>query len=279
MKINQYTPKILILACGLTLASCASNKNPNDPYESYNRKVFAFNMVADHYVVRPAAVGYTYIIPEPIRTAASNFYNNLRDVISLANDILQLNGINTMHTTMRIALNSTFGLLGFIDVASGLGLPQDKNTFGNTMKKWGWKHSSYFIVPFLGPGTIRDQVAILPDTYFNPLFYVIKDPVLSWSVFGVDALDQRSQLFDHEKLLDQALDPYAAMRDVYLQSQGEYIQVNENESANSESIEVDQLIDEENGESTIHHTTKVNHEDPVDQLIDEENNKANQAVK
>ncbi len=264
--------KLLITLGCCVLAGCATSKNPNDPYENYNRPVFAFNMTVDHYVLRPVTVGYTYI-PDPIREALSNFYNNLRDFVSLANDILQLDGIDTMQTTMRIALNSTFGLLGLIDVASSMGLPQYTNTFGNTLRRWGWTDSNYFLIPFMGPGTVRDQIGIAPDIYFNPLFYIINDPYISWSIFGINLLDQRSQYLGQDELLEQTLDPYATIRDLYLQKNGAYKYATESANGvSNESENIDELIDEQNGESAPHHTAKPNgHDAEVDNLIDEEN--------
>lgn len=255
------------------MAGCATSKNPNDPYENYNRPVFAFNMTVDHYVLRPVTVGYTYI-PDPIREALGNFYNNLRDFVSLANDILQLDGIDTMQTTMRIAINSTFGILGLIDVASSMGLPQYTNTFGNTLKRWGWTDSNYFLIPFMGPGTVRDQVGIAPDIYFNPLFYIINDPYISWSIFGINLLDQRSKYLGQDDLLEQTLDPYATIRDLYLQKNGAYKYATESAYGNdsNESENIDDLIDEQNGESTPHRAVRSNSNDAeVDSLIAEEN--------
>jgi phospholipid-binding lipoprotein MlaA len=229
-------------------------------------------MTVDHYVLRPVTVGYTYI-PDPIREALGNFYNNLRDFVSLANDILQLDGIDTMQTTMRIALNSTFGILGLIDVSSSMGLPQYTNTFGNTLKRWGWTNSSYFLVPFLGPATIRDQLGIIPDVYFNPLFYIINDPWISWSIFGINLIDQRSKYLGQDELLEQTLDPYATIRDLYLQKNGAYIYATESSgNNNAESENIDNLISEENGESAPQIKPRTNNNDSeVDNLINEEN--------
>lgn len=260
MLSKKITGPLLAISSSL-LIGCATSQNPNDPYEHYNRGVFTFNMVLDHYVLRPVAVGYTYI-PEPIRYAVSNFYNNLRDFVSLANDILQLDGTDAMQTTMRISINSTFGLLGLIDVSSSLGLPQYTNTFGNTMKTWGWQDSSYFLVPFLGPGTFRDQLGIIPDVYFNPLFWIIHDPWISYSIFAINLIDQRSQYLGQDNLLTQTLDPYATIRDVYLQRKGAYKYPSESQGSESESV--DNLIDEENGTPT-----KTN--SSLDNIIDEEN--------
>ena len=263
--------KLLIILSSSALVGCASSKNPNDPYENYNRPVFEFNMTVDHYVLRPVTVGYTYI-PDPIREALGNFYNNLRDFVSLANDILQLDGIDTMQTTMRIALNSTFGILGLIDVSSSMGLPQYTNTFGNTLKRWGWTDSSYFLVPFLGPATVRDQLGIIPDVYFNPLFYIINDPWISWSIFGINLLDQRSKYLGQDELLEQTLDPYATIRDLYLQKNGAYKYATESNDNNTESENTDNLISEENGESSPQIKPQANNNDSeVDNLINEEN--------
>jgi len=263
--------KLLLILSSSVLVSCASSKNPNDPYENYNRPVFEFNMTVDHYVLRPVTVGYTYI-PDPIREALGNFYNNLRDFVSLANDILQLDGIDTMQTTMRIALNSTFGILGLIDISSSIGLPQYTNTFGNTLKRWGWTDSSYFLVPFLGPATVRDQLGIIPDVYFNPLFYIINDPSISWSIFGINLLDQRSKYLGQDELLEQTLDPYATIRDLYLQKNGAYKYATESNDNNTESENIDNLISEENGESAPQIKPQANNNDSeVDNLINEEN--------
>lgn len=265
--------KFLITLGCCAVAGCATSKNPNDPYENYNRPVFAFNMTVDHYILRPVTVGYTYI-PDPIREALGNFYNNLRDIVSLANDILQLDGIDTMQTTMRIAINSTFGILGLIDVASSMGLPQYTNTFGNTLKRWGWTDSNYFLIPFMGPGTVRDQVGIAPDIYFNPLFYIINDPYVSWSIFGINLLDQRSKYLGQDELLEQTLDPYATIRDLYLQKNGAYKYATESSDSNdsNESENIDELIDEQNGESTPHRAVKqIGNDAEVDNLIAEEN--------
>jgi phospholipid-binding lipoprotein MlaA len=262
---KKFTRPLLAISGSLLIASCATSQNPNDPYEHYNRDVFTFNMAVDHYVLRPVAVGYTYI-PEPIRYAVSNFYNNLHDFVSLANDILQLDGTDTMQTTMRIAINSTFGLLGLIDVSSSLGLPQYTNTFGNTMKTWGWQDSNYFLVPFLGPATFRDQLGIIPDVYFNPLFWIINDPWISYSIFAINLIDLRSQYLGQDKLLTQTLDPYATIRDVYLQRKGAYKYPSESQGSESESL--DSLIDEENG---IPSKPSSNSSTNLDNIIDEEN--------
>lgn len=266
---------ITACVCGSVLVGCASSANPNDPYEAYNRKVFEANMQMDKYVLRPITVGYTYV-PEPIRYAVGNFYSNLRDFVSLANDALQLDGINTMQTIMRISINSTFGILGLIDISSSLGLPEYKNTFGNTFKRWGWTDSHYFMVPFLGPGTVRDQLGLIPDIYFNPLFWIINDPIISWSIFGINLLDMRSSYLSQDQLLEQTLDPYATIRDLYLQKNGEYKFPTESTSSihrNKDDDDIDSMIVEQNNESQPQLKQTKNNDEDIDAMIAEENNK------
>lgn len=272
---------ITIALSSLTLG-CATTANPNDPYETYNRQVFAGNMAMDKYVLRPITVGYTYV-PDPVRELVSNFYGNLRDFVSLGNDVLQLDGINTMQTFMRIAINSTFGIFGLLDISSSLGLPAYKNTFGNTFKRWGWTDSHYLLVPFLGPGTVRDQLGLIPDIYFNPLFWIINDPLISWPIFAVNLLDMRSQYLDQDQLLEQTLDPYATIRDLYLQKNGAYIYPTESTNVQKSDDEenIDDLISEQNGESkptnsqkkVITNQTHSNNDTDIDAMIAEENSK------
>lgn len=268
----------LILGSGIVLSGCATGSNPNDPYEAYNRQVFAANMAMDKYALRPITVGYTYV-PEPIRYAVSNFYTNLRDFVSLGNDILQLDGVNTMQTTMRIALNTTFGLLGLIDVASSLGLPEYKNTFGDTMKSWGWTNSSYFLIPFLGPGTLRDQIGIVPDIYFNPLFWVIHDPWISWSIFAVNLLDTRSRYLDQDQLLEHTLDPYATIRDLYLQKNGAYKYPTESKNiSDSKEENIDELIDETSAKTGKTSASATSQDNDIDAIIADETAKKNSSA-
>lgn len=222
---NKLLKKIrnISVLTSILLSSCATSSNPNDPYENYNRKVFAINMTMDEYVLRPVTVGYTSYVPDPIQYALGNFYGNLRDFVSLGNDVLQLDGLNTMQTFMRVVINSTFGIFGLIDVSTSLGLPEYKNDFGTTLKTWGWTNSNYFLVPFMGPGTLRDQLGVIPDVYFNPVFWVIHDDWISYPIFAIGQLDNRAKYLGQDELLAQTLDPYATIRDLYLQNKGIYI--------------------------------------------------------
>jgi phospholipid-binding lipoprotein MlaA len=152
-------------------------------------------------------------------------------------------------------------------------LPQYKNSFGSTFKRWGWQHSSYLIVPFFGPGTVRDDLGLIPDVYFNPLFYFIQDPVISYSIFGLNLLDSRSKILGQDQIISQTLDPYATIRDLYLQKNGSYIyptdNVNGPESSSADDS-IDQLIDDQTVESAPRVNPARNSDSELDSILDEE---------
>lgn len=148
-----------LLLIGLFAAQPAfAERNPADPYEPYNRAVSKFNDKADQYVMAPVARGYRKITPQPVRTGVSNFFNNLRDVVSFGSNVLRLDIKRASEDLVRVGLNSTFGLGGLIDVAGAGGVPNNKNSLGDTMASWGWKNSNYFVVPLMGPSTVRDTL-------------------------------------------------------------------------------------------------------------------------
>lgn len=214
----------------------------NDPLEGYNRAVYKFNDKLDKAILRPVATWYSEYIPGPLKSTVNNFYNNLRDFVSLGNDIIQLDGEASMENLMRVGINSTFGIFGLIDVASSLGLKHQSNSFGNTLKHYGWKNSSYFVIPFFGPSTIRDAIGFIPDIYFNPTWYVVDNNYASVGLFAVSAIDRRSQFLEFDQTLDLSIDPYAALRDFYLQARGESI-INSTESS-SNGVDIDTLLNE-----------------------------------
>lgn len=226
-----------------------SNTINHDPLENYNRNAYRMNSTIDKNIIRPTTVGYVDYVPSPIRSALQNFFNNLRDFVSLGNDILQLDGMNTMHNFMRISINSTFGLLGIIDISSNMGLEETKNTFGRTLKVYGWESSSYYVIPLLGPSTVRDTVGMIPDTLFNPTWYLIPSAYISIGLFAINAIDTRAKYLEYDQLLNSTMDPYVTMRDTYMQSIGEPIPV-----SHVNDVNIDDLLDE--GESASNKPTE-----------------------
>ena len=239
MQYKKYFKIIIIILLINTNIGCATGKNPIDPYESYNRKIFIFNAVVDKAVIRPTAVVYKDYTPGPLQLIINNFYNNLRDFVSLGNDVLQLKAMETMQTTMRISINTVFGIFGFIDVSSSLGLQRNLNSFGNTFKTYGWKNSNYVVIPFLGSSTVRDGIGIAPDILFNPTWYIFSDWI-SYTNFGISLISTRANFIGIDTQIEQmSLDPYITVRDLYLQSRG-YIAESQIDNTN-----IDELIDTE----------------------------------
>ena len=252
--ITNNTNKTHITNESTTSIPQQSNESSVDPFENYNRNAFRMNMKLDRTIVRPTTVWYINNVPSPARYTIANFYNNLRDFVTLGDDILQLNGMNSMQMLMRISINTTIGLFGFIDISSAIGLDEHKNTFGNTLKVYGWKNSSYFVIPLLGPSTVRDAIGLVPDIYFNPTWYVVNNDYISVGLFSISAVDSRSKYLDADSLLMTSLDPYVTIRDVYMQSIGEPIIYNNSNN----NVNIDNLIDDDDNTPTAESSVAKN---------------------
>jgi len=202
----------------LLLSGCvAVGPNPDDPYEKINRKIYSFNAVFDEYILKPPAKFYAFAVPAPVRAGVNNVYNNINMFPTVANDLLQADFQQAILDTWRFIINSSMGIAGIFDVASLCQLPPHENDLGITFAKWGDKHSPYIIIPFLGPSTIRDGFGLMFDyTFFTPYPYIHQDYMIE-SVLGFRYVDLRSRMFDTDKFISAAPDPYAFMRDAYLQ--------------------------------------------------------------
>lgn len=198
------------------LQGCATRQNP-DPLEPWNRKVFAFNETLDSNVLKPMAEGYKAVTPEPVRTAFSNFLNNLKDVWSTANLFLQGRFKDGTLGVIRVTVNSTFGLGGLIDIATPMQLDRPNEDFGQTLGVWGVKPGAYIVWPVLGPSTLRDSVGLPGDLYFSAS--TLATYPREANVFRVtQVVHTRANLLDAGNLIDDvALDKYAFIRDAYLQ--------------------------------------------------------------
>lgn len=209
------------LAAALLSVGCASNpdrvQDPRDPLESYNRAVFRFNTDFDKAFMRPIAIGYRKITPEPVDRGITNFFQNLADVTSAANNVLQFKMSRAGSDVGRIFINTTVGVLGFIDVATNVGLPSYKEDFGQTLGYWGLEPGAYFVLPFLGPSTMRDTIGTAGDFVTDPLFNLRQSEV-HWGLLGLRAVDERADLLTAVDIVeDAAIDPYSFIRDAYLQ--------------------------------------------------------------
>jgi phospholipid-binding lipoprotein MlaA len=207
----------LLLAMTAGLAGCATGSNPQDPYEGFNRGVYKFNDGLDRAVLKPVAKGYVAVTPSFVQTGVSNFFGNLSDVWTAANQFLQGKGEAGFSDVTRVLVNSTFGLLGVIDVASKSGLQKHNEDFGQTLGWWGVQPGPYVMLPLFGPSTARDTVALPVDLYGDPWHY--KDPTNVRNIgTALRLVDKRASLLDSSNLLaGAALDPYEFLRDGYLQ--------------------------------------------------------------
>jgi phospholipid-binding lipoprotein MlaA len=199
----------------LTLAGCAST-NPKDPFERYNRAMFSFNDAVDQAALKPAAEAYR-TLPSFIQTGVSNFFGNLGDVWTAVNDLLQGKMADGMSDIMRVAVNTTFGIGGLLDIGTEAGLTKHKEDFGQTLGKWGVISGPYVVLPLLGPSTVRDTLATPVDVSGDPWNYVrpvrVRNPG-----YVVRVIDQRAGLLDASTLIEEAaLDRYEFVRDAYLQ--------------------------------------------------------------
>jgi phospholipid-binding lipoprotein MlaA len=211
------TPYFLVLSLGLT-ACAQKSTNPDDPFESVNRKTYAFNHAVDTVVFKPPAVIYKTLVPALVRNSVNNFYNNIYLMPTVANDLLQVDGRQAIKDTWRFIANTTIGVGGLFDVATGFGLPHHKTDLGVTFAKWGYKKSAYLMLPLLGPTTVRDGIGMgIEYTFVTPYFY-LHDDALIYALIGLRFVDLRSQWLETDKLMDEALDPYAFLRDAYLQN-------------------------------------------------------------
>lgn len=232
--ISRFGILTLLIFSLLLLTGCASVENRQDPFESMNRAIFEFNEALDDKVVEPVARGYRAVIPDPIEMVIGNFFSNLNDVVVGANSLLQLKFGDALASGTRILINTTFGMLGMIDIASDISVASDINIskrnedFGQTLGHYGVPTGPYLVLPFFGPSTIRDTAGFAVDSilvdpvsifYLNDLTDVHIGIKARIPIATVRAIDMRAQLLDEEKILEEAaLDKYEFMRNSYLQN-------------------------------------------------------------
>lgn len=186
-----------------------------DPWQSYNRKMFAFNDGIDRYFLKPIATTYTKITPAPIRTGVKNVFRNLGEVPSIANGLLQGEFKAAAYDTTRLIVNTTVGIGGIFDVAGRLDLPAtDYEDFGQTLAVWGFRSGPYVVLPILGPSTVRDGLAKPVDWYTDPLTYIDHNQT-SYAIKAVNIVNIRAQLLPLEESISG--DKYEFIRDAYLQ--------------------------------------------------------------
>lgn len=210
--------KIYLLLVSLVLGGCASTqqeKNPQDPLEPFNRSMYKFNDAVDKAILKPVAKGYNTVIPERGKIMVSNFFSNLDDIIVTINDLLQLKFAQAASDGTRVIFNSTFGVLGLINITDRL--EKHNEDFGQTLGYWGISSGPYVILPLFGPSTFRDSIGLSVDSYASPIRLIPNIPTRN-VMYLTRMISLRAGLLDQEKILDEAaIDRYAFIRDAYLQ--------------------------------------------------------------
>jgi len=199
------------------LAGCAGAPSREDPFEPMNRALYQFHDTVDTAVVKPVAQAYIDVVPQLIRTGVSNVFNNIEDLISALNGLLQGKLDKLDNDLARVLLNTAFGLGGIFDLASMVGLERGNEDFGQTFGAWGLPQGPYLFVPFFGPTTVRDGSGAIVRVMVGPVGY-IGDVAVRNSLYGVGAVDLRAQALSAGAIVDTAaLDRYLFIRNAYLQ--------------------------------------------------------------
>jgi phospholipid-binding lipoprotein MlaA len=217
MKTHQLAALLIAAAF---LGGCASVPGPSakgDPLESFNRASYAFNDAVDKAVLKPVAQGYQAVTPSFVRAGVTNAFENVSDVKTALNNLLQGKVGNAASDVGRVVVNTVLGVFGLWDVATPMGLEKHEEDFGQTLGKWGVGSGPFIMLPLLGPSTLRDSVGRVPDSYAGYNYHIDHRRTAN-SLFVTEIINGRAGLLAAEKTLDEAaLDKYIFLRDAYLQ--------------------------------------------------------------
>lgn len=218
-KLSQ-TLRCAVLMLALTLpAAPAFSQNPGaeadrDPFFGVNRLIFQANEYIDNLLLRPLAVGYTDYVPPPVQTGVANFFGNIDDLNTFTNNLLQWKIPEAISDCGRILINTTAGVGGLIDVASGLGLEKHNEDFGQTLGVWGLDSGPYIVLPVFGASSTRDALGLFVDSLLNPIYH-IEDDATRVSIYGMERLEWRTGLLPTESLI--VGDRYLFLREAHFQ--------------------------------------------------------------
>jgi phospholipid-binding lipoprotein MlaA len=253
-KKRATSAQLLLITSSMMLAACASTENrvesttengtsvsanQIDPYESFNRPMYSFNMSLDKHVFKPVADGYKFITPDFVETGVTNFFSNLRGINVVLNDVLQGKLQQAGADAGRFLTNTTLGVGGLFDVASEFGLHNNIEDFGQTLAVWGVESSNYLVLPIMGPTTVRDGSGVIFDRAANPGSYVPFVGVL-------EGINERANAEGAVNFINEAaLDPYVFTRESFLQYRRNLIQDGKTDASTYEA-ELDASMDDDN---------------------------------
>ncbi|MEN9379967.1 MAG: hypothetical protein RJB15_1660 [Pseudomonadota bacterium] len=215
--------RFLLLCMAMALVGCASipagvEPSPQDPWEPFNRSVFEFNEGLDAYLLKPVVAGYRFVLPEFVREGIYNFFSNYNDIYTALYNLLQGKPGYAFNDFMRVAVNTTMGLGGLLDLATPGGLEKHKEDWGQTLGVWGVPAGPYVVLPFFGPSNVRDTFGTVADLESDYLFRLLPDVALRNSITGLRVVNARNTYYEAGDLLDgAAIDKYSFMRDAYIQ--------------------------------------------------------------
>ena len=217
----RHARAVLGMVLAVALTGCVTlpanhTPPPQDPWESWNRGVYKVNDKIDRAVAKPIARTYVRAVPAPARTGVSNFLSNLRTTTVMVNDALQGKFAAAANDLARFVVNTTVGVGGLLDPASQMGLDKNDEDFGQTLGHWGVPPGPFVEIPVLGPSDARDGSGRVVDIFTGPAHYVSNNWV-SYGLYGVGAVDTRAALLPLDETLQKVFDPYAFVRDAYLQ--------------------------------------------------------------
>ena len=216
----RYLPMLAILAmlaAAIGLAGCAAVPSKVDPLEPMNRVLYTVHDAVDTAVMKPIAETYVATVPSLVRTGVSNFFNNIDDLFSALNGMLQGKPDKAGNDFGRVMLNTGFGVGGIFDLASQIGIERGNEDFGQTFGVWGFAQGPYLFIPLIGPSTFRDGSGLVVRAALGPIGYINEEAV-RYSLYVLGAVDIRARLLDTSTLIDQAaLDKYVFIRNAYLQ--------------------------------------------------------------
>jgi phospholipid-binding lipoprotein MlaA len=189
-----------------------------DPWENWNRKVFAFNEALDQKILTPVATGYTKVVPQFVRRGVDNFFNNAADAWSAINNVLQAKPEPAFQDVVRVTTNTVLGFGGVLDIASEFGLEHHYEDLGQTLGRWGFGAGAYVVWPLLGPSSVRDSFALPWDRWFASPAVVVSDGRWQWGITVLQVINTRANLLGASRVIDDiALDKYTFLRDAFLQ--------------------------------------------------------------
>lgn len=218
-----------LICLALVLSGCASMRSAPgspgqrmDPWEPWNRKVFAFNESLDDNFLRPVATVYAEIVPAPIRQSVDNFFNNVGDGWTAVNLVLQWRLKASVEQGMRFAVNSTLGFGGLLDIATEAGIERKSEDLGKTFGRWGTGTGAYIVWPVLGPSSVRDTLAWPLDWQATPAF-IFREGSAKLAIYSLQTVNARANFLRASTMLEGiALDKYTFYRDAFLQRRGNF---------------------------------------------------------